>query len=112
MEVGFNPLSQTTPANSLGLGSGGLGQFEFLKLLVAQLSNQDPLEPVANTEFVSQLAQFSSLGELIKIRQINELSAAVFAQILNTPPPEPPGEPGVQEPAPPAEPPGATTPDP
>ncbi len=38
-----------------------LGQDQFMKLLVAQLQNQDPLSPLDNTEFVAQLAQFSTL---------------------------------------------------
>ena len=41
---------------------------QFLKLLVAQLEGQNPLDPKDGTEFVSQLAQFSSLEELINIR--------------------------------------------
>jgi flagellar basal-body rod modification protein FlgD len=41
--------------------SGALGQDTFLKLLVTQMQNQNPLDPQDNTQFVSQLAQFSSL---------------------------------------------------
>ena len=38
-----------------------LGQADFLKLLVAQLSSQDPMNPVSNTDFAAQMAQFSTL---------------------------------------------------
>src|SRR5438128_3946883 len=41
---------------------------QFLQLLIAQLKGQNPLDPKDGTEFVSQLAQFSSLEELINIR--------------------------------------------
>ncbi|MFH1701059.1 MAG: flagellar hook capping FlgD N-terminal domain-containing protein [Candidatus Zixiibacteriota bacterium] len=44
--------------------SKDLGRDEFLKLLVAQLSHQDPLEPLKDEDFVAQLAQFSSLEQL------------------------------------------------
>ena len=47
--------------------SQDLGRGEFLKLLVAQLQNQDPLSPQENGEFVAQLAQFSSLEEAQKL---------------------------------------------
>ena len=45
---------------------------QFLQLLIAQLKGQDPMNPVEGTEFVTQLAQFSSLEELIGIREVME----------------------------------------
>jgi len=40
----------------------------FLQLLVSQLQNQDPLNPADSTQFVSELAQFSELDQVIAIR--------------------------------------------
>jgi len=42
---------------------------QFMTLLVAQLKNQDPMNPVENQDFVAQLAQFSSLEQLITINE-------------------------------------------
>ena len=57
----------TPPASS---GTAGLAnENTFLKLLVAQLKNQDPLNPQDGTQFVAQLAQFSGLEQSIQMRQ-------------------------------------------
>ena len=45
-------------------GSSELGKEEFLKLLVCQLQNQDPLNPQDDTDFIAQLAQFSALEQM------------------------------------------------
>lgn len=45
-----------------------VGQADFLELLVAQLENQDPLNPQDSAQFASQLAQFSSVEQLVAIR--------------------------------------------
>jgi len=44
-----------------GPGTGGVNKDMFLQLLVAQLKNQDPLNPTDGTQFVTQLAQFQQL---------------------------------------------------
>jgi flagellar basal-body rod modification protein FlgD len=44
-------------------------QQTFLQLLVAQMKNQNPLNPTDGTQFVTQLAQFSQLEQMIAVRQ-------------------------------------------
>jgi flagellar basal-body rod modification protein FlgD len=55
-------------AASAGTTAAQQQQSEFLSLLVTQLKEQNPLDPTDGTQFVTQLAQFSSLNELVNIR--------------------------------------------
>ncbi len=57
-----------------------LGQDAFLTMLVAQLQNQDPLNPMDGTDFSAQLAQFSQLEQLINLNDTMENLAASFNQ--------------------------------
>jgi len=59
-----------------------VSQDEFLNLLVHQLQNQDPLNPMDNQEFAVQLAQFSQLGQLTEINQKMTGSGADSASSL------------------------------
>lgn len=56
----------------------------FLKLLVAQLRTQNPLEPQKGAEFITQLAQFNTLEQLIAIR-----SELVAMRLADRPPANP-----------------------
>ena len=48
------------PSETAG-SSDQLGQEEFLKLMTAQLQNQDPFKPMDNGDFIAQMAQFSTV---------------------------------------------------
>jgi len=65
-----NTTSNTTPnEDSLisNIAGGAMGRDEFVKLLVAQMSNQDPLNPMDGKELATQLAQFSSVEQLLNV---------------------------------------------
>jgi flagellar basal-body rod modification protein FlgD len=59
--LGANNQTSTTSTTKT---TGGLGESDFLNLLITQLKNQDPLNPMKDTEFIAQLASFSSLQQM------------------------------------------------
>ena len=78
----MNTVSALNPAAASAAATAAktentLGQDEFLTLLVAQLQNQDPLNPTDATEFTAQLAQYSQLEQLFNLNDaMDGLTAA------------------------------------
>lgn len=74
--MSVNPVNGTTvplvPKNS----GAQLGQSDFLRLMTAQLTQQDPFNPIDNQAMVAQMAQFSSLAGIsetnVTLQQISE----------------------------------------
>lgn len=66
MEIsGTSAASSASAAKSVTkTASQELGQTQFMQLLLAQMQNQDPLEPMKDADFIAQLAQFESLNAL------------------------------------------------
>ena len=54
-----------------------LGKDAFLKILITQLSNQDPLDPLKDKDFIAQMAQFSTLEQMTNMNKSIEQMAAL-----------------------------------
>ncbi|CAJ0699674.1 flagellar hook assembly protein FlgD [Ralstonia holmesii] len=73
--------ASTTSGNQLAITNGGDLQNTFMKLLVAQLQNQDPLNPMDNSQMTSQLAQINTVNG---IQQLNTTMSSMLTQNATT----------------------------
>ena len=82
----INAAATTNPQNSAaanaagGNPGGALGKNDFLKLMVAQLQAQDPLQPTDDSAYIGQLAQFTQLEQVTNLAQTSSQSAAAQQQ--------------------------------
>lgn len=61
--------------------SAELGKEEFLQILMTQLQNQDPTQPMDDTQFISQMAQFSSLEQMMNMTK--SIDTLVQSQLIS-----------------------------
>jgi flagellar basal-body rod modification protein FlgD len=67
LATAFTNQTATSTSSSSSGSPTSVNTNQFLQLLVAQLKNQDPMNPTDNQQFLAQLATFSSLEQLISI---------------------------------------------
>ena len=75
-----NTVNNFNKANTVNgrTASQQLGKDDFLKLLITQLSNQDPTNPMEDTQFIAQMAQFSSLEQMTNMNEsFNKMAAMI-----------------------------------
>src|SRR6185436_12836969 len=85
MEVGTNYSSKigTPDPTTQKVSTPSLGQKDFMTLMIAQMRNQNPMEPQDNTQFIAQLATFQTLSAMEEmtvalkaLAQVSELASA------------------------------------
>ena len=68
--AGVSPTTTTDPiASAASVGGKDVSKDLFLKLMVAQLKNQNPLNPVDGTDFLMQLSQISSVEQMVEMKK-------------------------------------------
>jgi flagellar basal-body rod modification protein FlgD len=67
--------SATNPLSAADANKSSLGKDAFLKLLTTQLQHQDPLNPMEDSEFMGQMAQFSTLEQITNMAGANTAMA-------------------------------------
>ncbi len=72
--------TRTNTSNATKAVGGNLGKDEFLQLLVCQMKNQDPLNPEKDTQFIAQLAQFSSLEQMQNLNE-TAMNSQAFSMV-------------------------------
>ena len=78
MPVSAVPAVRTIEPGAVKVPKKTLDQADFLALMTAQLKNQDPTKPVDNTEYVAQMAQFSTLSG---VTETNRNLSAIIARL-------------------------------
>ena len=66
MQVTNDPSSSTPPATSATASASSLDYDAFLRLLIAEMKNQDPTNPIDSSQYVAQLATFSEVEQAVK----------------------------------------------
>jgi flagellar basal-body rod modification protein FlgD len=73
---GVSSTTGTSSTTTVSNSTSTLGKDDFLKLLVTQMQNQDPTKPMDDTQFIAQLAQFSSLEQMQNLNKSVAMSQA------------------------------------
>ncbi|MBX6352300.1 MAG: flagellar biosynthesis protein FlgD [Thermoflavifilum sp.] len=82
----YGSVATSTGSSTIGVPGGVLDKNAFLQLLVAQMQYQDPLQPMDSTAFVAQLAQFTTLEQVMNlasaVAQMQTEEAGMYATSL------------------------------
>jgi len=81
----FGPSTPTMASSSSTQATNGMGKDTFMKLLVAQMANQNPMEPTDDKEMIAQMTQFSTLEQITNMATESSKSATAsqMSQAVN-----------------------------